>query len=313
MRWKRLVCGVAVALLITAGLPLTAHAVTQQNPRATYTSPAEGFASPTTTVTINVTFYANGNTDLVNKTYSVVPFDENKAVNPNESGENMFDQAQTLTFPTDTSTVTKSFTLPLLFAGANNHFGFFLTDNQSMFLAFGINNDTPDELTINYTGESLPAYRFWSPPFNNPHFYTLNAQEKEHLIDFDNYDPSRAPTGNWTYEGIAYRAIPAGTGGTCTGHDAVYRFYSTRFQSHFFTASDTEKRQVQSDPNWTSEGVAYCADIVAPASGTVPLHRFWSPRFKKHFFTADAGENSTLLSDANWTSEGVAYNVVPVQ
>jgi Repeat of unknown function (DUF5648) len=157
------------------------------------------------------------------------------------------------------------------------------------------------------SGLQLPVVtvqRFWSQAFNNAHFFTADSDEAGNIIDNDK---------NWAYEGVAFGAYAADAQGCSSqGLSAVYRFYSPRFQSHFFTSSADEKDSIRAhDANWTYEGVAYCAPSTADAS-TTPLYRFWSPRFGKHFYTASGAEaNQLRTSDPNWTYEGLAYNVLP--
>ncbi len=153
------------------------------------------------------------------------------------------------------------------------------------------------------TGPTARVYRFWSPRFDNAHFFTTSGTEARQIIDTD---------ANWVYEGTAFSTLTA-SGGQCTsGGQAVHRFYSPVFRSHFYTQNATEKDQiVANDRNWVYEGVAYCAPATQQA-GTVPLYRFWSARFSKHHFTASQAEADQLRTrDPNWTYEGVAYYVTP--
>jgi hypothetical protein len=130
----------------------------------------------------------------------------------------------------------------------------------------------------------------------------LDEAEATHLATSD---------PNWTYEGDVFGAFQP-QGSDCKAHDGVYRFYSSRFQTHFFTSNAAEKDHlIASDPNWHYEGLAYCADITQQ-SGEVPLYRFWSTKFGKHFFTANEAEKNHLIAnDPNWSFEGVAYYVYP--
>ena len=146
-----------------------------------------------------------------------------------------------------------------------------------------------------------PVYRFWSPKFNNAHFFTTDYAEASRI---------RKSDPNWTYEQEAFLALSY-EDGRCEVGTPVYRFYSPVFQSHFYTKDAAEKAHViANDRNWTYEGVAYCAfDTAQP--GTVPLYRFWSPRFGKHFYTANEAEkNHIVANDRNWTYESIAYYVV---
>lgn len=154
------------------------------------------------------------------------------------------------------------------------------------------------------SGELTAAtvYRFWSSRFGNAHFFTQSQAETDHL---------RFRDRNWTYQGPAFRArVPQS--GSCSTYAPVYRFYSSRFGSHFYTSNNAEKDHlIKHDPNWTYEGISYC---VSPTeeTGTTPLYRFWSPRFNKHFFTANLSEKNQLqTSDRNWNYEGVSYYVQP--
>ena len=145
------------------------------------------------------------------------------------------------------------------------------------------------------------VHRFWSPKFNNAHFFTTDYDEAERI---------RTSDPNWTYENVAFLTLIA-VDDACEVGTPVYRFYSPVFQSHFYTRDAAEKAHViANDRNWTYEGVAYCAfDTAQP--GTVPLYRFWSPRFGKHFYTANEAEkNHIVANDRNWTYENIAYYVV---
>jgi len=149
------------------------------------------------------------------------------------------------------------------------------------------------------------VYRFWSPGFNNAHFFTTNEVEAAHVALYDD---------NWIYEGSAFGAVAA-SGERCNEGAPIYRFYSPVFQSHFYTQSAAEKEHVRlNDPNWSYEGVAYCAYTLSThPAGSMPLYRFWSPVFGKHFFTANGSERDQLdYNDPNWDYEGIAYYVVPL-
>jgi len=146
------------------------------------------------------------------------------------------------------------------------------------------------------------VYRFWSPGFRNAHFFTTNADEASTI---------RTTDRNWIDEGVAFSAWRA-DGESCPGASQVYRFYSPRFLTHFYTASATEKEAIRSgDSNWRYEGVAYCA-TTGPVTGSVPVYRFWSPGFSKHHFTVDRNESHQLrTTDPNWQYEKIAFYVLP--
>ncbi|GEK21218.1 hypothetical protein [Cellulomonas xylanilytica] len=150
----------------------------------------------------------------------------------------------------------------------------------------------------------VDVHRFWSPTLGNAHIYTTNADEVAHI---------RATDPSWVYEGQAFSTVAVSADGWCTVGPPVYRFYSPVVQSHFYTQSFEEKQHlVTSDPNWTYEGIAYCAPD-SPKQGSVPLYRFWSSAFGKHFYTANQAEADHLKAvDRNWSYEGIAYYVWPL-
>lgn len=95
----------------------------------------------------------------------------------------------------------------------------------------------------------------------------------------------------------------------------VFRFWSERYQGHFYTASAGERDQIrQRWPDiWAYEGQAYSA-LGGPAPGSVPLYRFWSARLNGHFYTADPSERDGVLARwaDTWAYEGIAYYVYPL-
>jgi hypothetical protein len=98
------------------------------------------------------------------------------------------------------------------------------------------------------------------------------------------------------------------------GATAVYRFWSPKFNGHFFTTSVSERNDVitRYPGIWNYEGVKYGA-YTSQVNGTVPLYRFWSPVYNGHFFTTDAAERDQVLARYPnvWSYEGVAYYVYP--
>jgi uncharacterized protein YkwD len=156
----------------------------------------------------------------------------------------------------------------------------------------------PPAISPGPRGGTVPVYRFWSPTFDNAHFYTVNGAEAQRLTSSD---------PNWQFEGEDFR-VWAANGDQCdAGKTPVYRFWSSSFESHFYTLNKTESDTIRrTDRNWTFEGVAFCAASNS-SSTTTPVYRFWSPTFGKHFFTANAAEADAIRAgDKNWTYEGVA-------
>jgi len=95
----------------------------------------------------------------------------------------------------------------------------------------------------------LPVYRFWSAG-RRAHFYTMQEYEKDRLL--------LNAAGAWTCEGVAFYAWP---GADAEGVLPVYRFWSDRLASHFFTLNESEKTRLTgaSPETWTCEGIAWYA------------------------------------------------------
>ena len=92
----------------------------------------------------------------------------------------------------------------------------------------------------------------------------------------------------------------------------VFRFYSPKSGTHFYTCSDEERDivVVRWPDVWRYEGVAYW---VNPAANTQPLYRFYNRANGAHFYTASAEERDMVF--ARWmnvfTYDGWTYRVTP--
>lgn len=161
------------------------------------------------------------------------------------------------------------------------------------FVINGAKNDFgTNQLEIFSTQDHV--YRFWSESLK-AHFFTSSFSEKNSLIKNDS---------NWTYEGVAYKALT-------TGDDDVtptYRFWSPTYQNHFYTNSINERNFIQqNDSNWTYEGEDF-AVRKSSATGYSPVFRFYSEVFNGHFYTVSEFERDHLqANDSNWVYEGVAW------
>lgn len=133
----------------------------------------------------------------------------------------------------------------------------------------------------------LPAggqtvYRFWDS-HSGAHFYTISLDERNQILRTYNVD-------QWKYEGAAYTAYATQMPGTVP----LYRFFSNKYQGHFYTTSAAERDQVQatySANEWNYEGVAFyvfAADTTN--TGTLAVARFWSSDYRQHFYTANPAE-----------------------
>jgi hypothetical protein len=111
---------------------------------------------------------------------------------------------------------------------------------------------------------AVPVCRFYAAGPNS-HFYTadpsecsmLKALEQQQRADADAH---HLPFMGWSFENIAFWAVPA-TNGTCpAGTDPVWRAFNNRAaendSNHRFTA---DSRQRLAMLGWADEGVAFCA------------------------------------------------------
>jgi len=95
-----------------------------------------------------------------------------------------------------------------------------------------------------------PVYRFWNET-GQSHFFTISEADKTLLTEQYSHV--------WTFEGVAFYAYPEGA----QPADAVpvHRFWKPADDSHFYTASTTEKDQLIRERSdvYTYEGVAFYA------------------------------------------------------
>jgi hypothetical protein len=98
--------------------------------------------------------------------------------------------------------------------------------------------------------DTRPVYRFWSDKLSG-HFYTVNEDEKNWLI--------KEYAHVWTFEGVAFYAYPPGL--QPAGTIPVYRFWSPTKSDHFYTASESERKNLLTNFSsvWTDEGIAWYA------------------------------------------------------
>lgn len=91
----------------------------------------------------------------------------------------------------------------------------------------------------------------------------------------------------------------------------VYRFWSSKAGTHFYTMSEVEKEKLLKNyaDVWVYEGVAYRAYPDETDSDVSPVYRFWSPTALTHFYTISADERDKLIDKFGelWTYEGVAF------
>jgi len=150
----------------------------------------------------------------------------------------------------------------------------------------------------------VTVFRFWSQN-NQSHFYTASVDEAQFIID--NYSEVE-----WRFEGAVYTAFSSPSPGTVP----LYRFWSQRYQGHFYTTNEAEKNAViaaYDDSEWAFEGTAfYVYPADSAVSNSLAVARFWSQQNRHHFYTADAAEASfvkTHYPPQQWAYEGDDFRV----
>lgn len=150
--------------------------------------------------------------------------------------------------------------------------------------------------------QAQPVYRFWSDRFQG-HFYTISAAERDKV--------SATWPDVWSYEGPRYSAFSSQVPGTVP----LFRFWSERFRSHFYTTDPVERDRVNRlwPDVWADEGVAYYVyPMETDEPNTVRMARFWSPLKSHHFYTADPIERDRVIRtwpSPIWDYEGDMFRV----
>jgi hypothetical protein len=220
-------------------------------------------------------------------------------------------------------------TLPVLNAGVLDQLGTtgslrLFMDIDALFAVYGhqvtlvYSTLNVDYVVPHATWEpNLPVYRFYSKK-TGAHFYTTSEGERVKLKS-----PSWAVT--WDDEGLAYHTYAQkrqNTGGTLPVVSPVYRFWSSKSGTHFYTISEGEKDKLMAwctvqqaktvgiSSTWAYEGIAFYAHAAGQQpEGSKPVYRFWSTKLGQHFYTASEGEKNKVqqqMSDT-WSYEGIAW------
>lgn len=134
--------------------------------------------------------------------------------------------------------------------------------------------------------DTKPIYRFYSEN-HKAYFYTMSESEKNRII-------AKYPEKEWKYEGIAYHVPKISSDDT----QPVYRFYSPKYRTHFFTKSESEKNTIikkYPTTEWRYENIAYHIPK-ASSNDTQPVYRFYNTIHRAHFFTASENEKNNLIA-----------------
>lgn len=145
-----------------------------------------------------------------------------------------------------------------------------------------------------------PVYRFYNLA-NGSHFYTASEGERWNVI-------SRMGK-TYRYEGAAYSINTSNTANSAP----LYRFFNTRTKTHFYTASEAEKADIQARlaSTFSFEGAAY--NVSLEPSGATAVYRFFNLRNGTHFYTASEAERNDTVARLGYLYryEGPAFYIAP--
>ena len=144
--------------------------------------------------------------------------------------------------------------------------------------------------------QTVGVYRFFDA-VDGTHFFTASQQERNVLI---------ATRADFTYEGPGFEAVadPAADAAATP----VFRFFDSRFGTHFYTASLGERDTAAAGrPDLVYEGMGFY-EHAAPQSGDTPVYRFFDSLSGTHFYTSSAAERATVLATRpTLVDEGVGF------
>lgn len=87
------------------------------------------------------------------------------------------------------------------------------------------------------------------------------------------------------------------SGSTTTGSvGAVYRFFDTKYGTHFFTSDIGERNTTISTRSDLKEETNGFGDVAQNDPNAVAVYRFFDKNFGTHFFTANTGERDTVIA-----------------
>ncbi|MDI3384142.1 trypsin-like peptidase domain-containing protein [Xenophilus aerolatus] len=105
-------------------------------------------------------------------------------------------------------------------------------------------------------------------------------------------------------------ATPAPTTTPAVARTPIYRLYNNKTQTHFYTASATERDStIAQYSQFTYEGIGFYAQASATAANT-PVYRFYNTKTGAHFYTVSTTErNNVLATLPQYNYEGVSWYV----
>jgi hypothetical protein len=146
------------------------------------------------------------------------------------------------------------------------------------------------------TGNMIGVYRFFDTR-DGTHFLTASVQERNNLVQ---------TRPDLTYEGPEFNAVADPNADPAAV--SVFRFFDTRYGTHFYTASASERDTVTSTrPDLVYEGPGYY-EHATQQNGDTAVYRFFDTHYGTHFYTSSPAERATILATrSDLTDEGVGF------
>lgn len=153
----------------------------------------------------------------------------------------------------------------------------------------------------------IPVYRFWSPTLEK-HFYTSKDEDYNAVLE--------KFSDTWEFEKIVFYVadkslLQSAAVGTNDFH-MVHRYYSSKLQSHFYTADESERADIDRlwADVWFYEGEEYLVNTEPLYSDNLPIYRFLN-RFNGSHFYANPDEKFVVQSQWSdtWSYEKLSYYV----
>lgn len=152
--------------------------------------------------------------------------------------------------------------------------------------------------------QTIGVYRFFDKS-NGTYFYTASASEAL-TVSQTRADLVAEGTG-----GIGLVAIAPSSNDPSAS--PVYRFFDTKFGTHFFTASASERDTTiatRTDLSYEPGSVFYEHSLAQ--AGDVPVYRFFDKVHGTHFYTDSATERAAIISTrSDLAAEGIGFYEPP--
>ncbi|MDP9095540.1 MAG: hypothetical protein M3N26_03100, partial [Pseudomonadota bacterium] len=164
--------------------------------------------------------------------------------------------------------------------------------------ALALSADGAGGTLLTVPASALPhpvAYRFFDS-IHGTQFLTTSATETQSL---------QTTRPDLVYEGVG---IGAANPAVDPAAAPVFRFFDTKFGTHFYTSSATERDSViATRPDLVNEGTGFYEHNTAQP-GDAPVYRFFDSNFGTHFYTSSNTERASIVATRpDLIAEGVSF------